>query len=74
MFASTVSVYQKKTIICYYYKNVSFDVKSLDRTINTTLKGIYDKNELKISISINEMKDRLLLCMKKVHFTFIHAS
>ena len=58
------------------YKMVSFDVKSLftdvplDRTINIILKRIYDDNELTISISRNEMKELLLLCTKKVHFTF----
>ena len=41
---------------------VSFDVKSfitnvpLDRTINIILKRIYDDNELRISISRNEVK------------------
>ena len=46
---------------------VSFDVKSLftniplDRTINIILKRIYDDNELRISISKNEMKELLLL-------------
>ena len=58
------------------YKMVSLDVKSLftnvllDRTINIILKRIYDDNELRISISRNEMKELLLLCTKKVHFTF----
>ena len=58
------------------YKMVSFDVKllftdvPLDRTINIILKRIYDDNELTISISRNEMKELLLLCTKKVHFTF----
>ena len=54
---------------------VSFDVKSLftnvplDQSINIILKQIYDDNELRISISRNEMKELLLLCTKKVHFT-----
>ena len=58
------------------YKMVSFDVKSLftnvllDRTINIILKRIYDDNEFRIPISRNEMKELVLLCMKKVHFTF----
>ena len=58
------------------YKMVSFDVKSLftnvplDRTINIILKRIYDDNELRISISRNEMKELLLLYTKKVHFIF----
>ena len=56
------------------YKMVSFHVKSLftivylDWTINIILKRIYDDNELRISISRDEMKK--LLCTKKVHFTF----
>ena len=55
---------------------VSFDVKSfitnvpLDRTIDIILKRIYDDNELRISISRNEVKGLLLLCTEKVHFTF----
>ena len=54
---------------------VSFNVKSLfnaplDQTINIILKRIYDDNELRISISRYEMKELLLLCTKKVHFTF----
>ena len=55
---------------------VSFDVKSfitnvpLDRTINIILKRIYDDNELRISISRNEVKELLLLCTEKVQFTF----
>ena len=55
---------------------VSFDVKSLftnvplDQSINIILKQIYDDNELRISISRNEMKELLLLCTKKVHSTF----
>ena len=58
------------------YKMVSFDVKllftnvPLDRTINIILKRIYYDNELRISISRNEMKELLLLCTKKVYFTF----
>ena len=58
------------------YKMVSFSVKSLfinvplDRTINIISKQIYDDNELRISISRNEMKELLLLCTKKVHLTF----
>ena len=55
---------------------VSFDVKSLltnvplDRTINVILKRIYDDNELRISVSRNEVKELLFLCTKNVHFTF----
>ena len=54
-------------------KMVFFDVKSLftnvplDRIINIILKRIYDDNELRISISRNEMKELLLLCTKKIH-------
>ena len=46
---------------------VSFDVKSLfiniplNQTIDIILKGIYDDNEIRISISRNEMKELLLL-------------
>ena len=55
---------------------ISFDVQSLfndvlfDQTINITLKRNYDDNESRISILRNEMKELLLLCMIKVHFTF----
>ena len=55
---------------------VSFDVKSLftnvplDRTISIILKRIYDDNERRISISRNKMKELLLLCTKKDHYTF----
>ena len=58
------------------YKMVSFNVKllfanvPLDRTTNIILKRIYDDNELRVSISRNEMKELLLLCTKKVYFTF----
>ena len=51
------------------YKMVLFDVKtfftnvSLYRTNNIILKRIYDDNELRISISRNETKELLLLCM-----------
>ena len=34
------------------------------------MKQIYDDNELRFSISRNEIKELLLLCTKKVHFTF----
>ena len=55
---------------------VTFDVKSLftnvplNRTIDIILKRIYEKNETVTSITKNEMKDMLILCMKNVHFTF----
>ena len=58
------------------YKMISFDVQSLfndvlfDQTINITLKRNYDDNESRISILRNEMKELLLLCTIKVHFTF----
>ena len=58
------------------YKMVSLDVKSLftnvslDRTNNIFLKRIYDGNELRISNARNGMKELLLLCTRKVHFTF----
>ena len=51
------------------YKMTLFDVKtfftnvSLYRTNNIILKRIYDDNELRISISRNETKELLLLCM-----------
>ena len=55
---------------------VSFDVKSfftnvpLDRTTDTILERIYQKNEIVTSITKNEMKEMLMLCTKNVHFTF----
>ena len=55
---------------------VSFDVKSLftneplGRTIDIILRRIYKKNEVVISITKNEMKEMLILCIKNVHFTF----
>ena len=58
------------------HKMVSFDVKPLftnvplNRTIDIILKRIYEKNETVTSITKNEMKDMLILCMKNVHFTF----
>ena len=58
------------------YKMVSFDFKSLftniplDQTINIILKRIYDKAELRTSLTRSELKDMLLLCTKKVHFSF----
>ena len=58
------------------YQMVSFDVKSLftnvslDRTIDTVSRRIYDKHELQTSIRRSEMKELLILCTKKDHFTF----
>ena len=66
----------KKENIQKGYKMVSFDVKSLftnvplDRTINIILKRIYDQAELQTFLTRSELKEMLLLCTKKVHFTF----
>ena len=66
----------KKENIQKGYKMVSFDVKSLftnvplDRTINIILKRIYDQAELQTFLTRSELKEMLLLCTKKIHFTF----
>ena len=66
----------KKENIQKDYKMVSFDVKSLftnvplDRTINIILKRIYDQAELLTFLTRSELKEMLLLCTKKIHFTF----
>ena len=66
----------KKENMQKVYKMVSFDVKSLftnvplDRTINIILKRIYDQAELQTFLTRSELKEMLLLCTKKVHFTF----
>ena len=58
------------------YEIVSFDVKSLftnvslDRTIHTILRKIYDHKELDTSITKSEMKEMPTLCTKNVHFTY----
>ena len=58
------------------YKMVSFDVKSLftnvllEKTIEITLKRIYEHKETNTSISKKEMKQFLTLCTKNVHFTY----
>ena len=58
------------------YKIVSFDVKSLftnvplEKTIEITLKRIYERKEINTSISKKEMKQLLTLCTKNVHFTY----
>ena len=58
------------------YKMVSFDVKSLftnvhlGKTIEITLKRIYEHKEKKSSISKKEMKQLLTSCTKNVHFTY----
>ena len=55
---------------------VSFDVKSLftkvllDRTIQLVLKRIYEIHEVWTNINKQEMKEMLIFCAKKVHFTF----
>ena len=55
---------------------MSFDVKSLftnvslDRTIHTILRKIYDHKELDTSITKSEMKEMPTLCTKNVHFTY----
>ena len=66
----------KKENIQKDYKMVSFDVKSLftnvplDRTISIILKRIYDQALLQTFLTRSELKVMLLLCTKKVHFTF----
>ena len=58
------------------YKMVPFDVKSLftnvplEKTIEITLKRIYERKEINTSISKKEMKQLLTLCTKNVHFTY----
>ena len=58
------------------FQMVSFDVKSLftnvplETTIHIILRRIYTNNELTTSLTKKEMKERLLLCIKNVHFTF----
>ena len=58
------------------YQIVSFNVKSLfsnvplDRTIDIVLRRVYDKHDLQTSIARSEMKELLILCTKKFHFTF----
>ena len=58
------------------YKMMSFDVKSLftnvslEKTIEITLKRIYERKEINTSISKKEMKQLLTLCTKNVHFTY----
>ena len=55
---------------------ISFDVESvftnvpLDYKINIILTRIYDESELYANVSKKEMKELLLLCTKKAHFTF----
>ena len=58
---------------------VSFDVKGLftntplEYTIDLILQQIYKNHKISTSITRNEMKEILLLCMKNVHFTFTDA-
>ena len=58
------------------YKMVPFDVKSLftnvplEKTIEITLKRIYERKEINTSISKKEMKQLLTLCTKNVHFIY----
>ena len=42
----------------------------LDTIIDIILKRIYDNNEINTSITKNEIKELILLCTKRVHFTF----
>ena len=57
---------------------VSFDVKPLftnvplEYTIGLVLERIYNKGELVTNITRSEMKERLLLCTKNVHFNYNH--
>ena len=66
----------KQQVIPSSYKLVFFDVKSLftnvplDRTIDRTLKRIYDKHEITTNIGLKERKDLITLCTKNVLFTF----
>ena len=55
---------------------ISFDISSLltvvplDYTIDLVLKRIYDDKDIQTNISRTEMKKLLLLCTKKVQFSF----
>ena len=42
----------------------------LDRTIDRTLKRIYDNHEITTNIGLKERKDLITLCTKNVLFTF----
>ena len=70
-----ISEFTKKRVP-RHRKLISFDVTSLftnvplDFTIDLILKRIYDRKEIKTSISREEMKELLLICTKNVHFTF----
>ena len=62
------------------YKMVSFNVKSLftniplEKTIEITLKRIYQCKKINTSVSKKEMKQLLTLCTKNVHFTYDNKS
>ena len=66
----------KNTLPPDNYKLVSFGVASLltnvplDYTISIILKQIYDRRELETKTLRKEMKYILLLCTKKVHFSY----
>ena len=55
---------------------VLFDVKSpfssvpLEHTIDIIIKRIYEKHEIPIVFTKNEMKKLLTICTKNVHFSF----
>ena len=55
---------------------ISFDVKFLftyvllDFNVSVILTGIYNDNEIHTNIKKSEMKEPLVLCTKKEHFTF----
>ena len=57
------------------YKMVSDDIKSLftnvplDRIISIILKKIYDNAELQTTLTRSGLKELLLVCTQKVHFT-----
>ena len=42
----------------------------LDTIIDIIVKRIYDNNEINTSITKKEIKELILLCTKRVHFTF----
>ena len=47
-----------------------FTSVSLDFTIDVILRRIYREKEIVTNIELNEVKELLLLCTKKVHFSF----
>ena len=58
------------------YKMVSFEIKSLftnvplEKTIEITSEGIYERKEISTSISKTEMKQLLMLYTKNVHLYY----